>query len=47
MRQLVISNIRFPQTADVREIIHYPTQLSLTDRNAVHAYMKTRYPELL
>jgi hypothetical protein len=35
------------QTADVREIIHYPTQLSLTDRNAVHAYMKTRYPELV
>lgn len=34
-------------SADVREIIYWPKQLNGTERSAVHAYMKTRYPELL
>jgi hypothetical protein len=34
-------------SADVREIIYWPRQLDSTERTAVHAYMKTRYPELL
>ncbi|WP_426302784.1 hypothetical protein [Arthrobacter sp. R-11] len=35
------------QAAYVRELIYWPTQLSLTDRDKVHAYMRSRYPELL
>ncbi|MFJ4026406.1 hypothetical protein ACIPWF_04175 [Paenarthrobacter sp. NPDC089989] len=34
------------QGSYIRELIYWPTQLSVTDRNAVHAYMKSRYPEL-
>lgn len=35
------------QNAYMRELIYWPTQLSLTDRDKVHAYMKSRYSELL
>ncbi|QSZ53260.1 hypothetical protein RI444_15510 [Paenarthrobacter sp. AT5] len=34
------------QAAYVRELIYWPTQLGLSDRNKVHEYMKSRYPEL-
>lgn len=33
-------------SADVREMIYWPKQLDATEREAVYAYMKTRYPEI-
>ncbi|MET4618712.1 hypothetical protein ABIE18_000135 [Arthrobacter sp. 2762] len=35
------------QASYIRELIYWPTQLNLADRDKVHAYMKSRYPELL
>lgn len=35
------------QASYIRELIYWPTQLVQADRDKVHAYMKTRYPELL
>lgn len=35
------------QASYIRELIYWPTQLNLADRNKVHEYMKSRYPELL
>ena len=35
------------QASYVRELMYWPTQLNLADRDKVHAYMKSRYPELV
>lgn len=35
------------QPAYLREMIAWPTQLNLADRDKVHAYMRSRYPELV
>ncbi|MFE4195260.1 hypothetical protein ACFRJ9_05295 [Paenarthrobacter sp. NPDC056912] len=35
------------QASYVRELMYWPTQLNLADRDKVRAHMKSRYPELL
>lgn len=35
------------QASYIRELLYWPTQLTLSDRDKVHAYMKSRYPELV
>lgn len=34
------------KTADIAELVYWPRELNLTERDAVHAYMRTRYSVL-